>query len=245
MTLLMKKLILIIVMLLTAEQVLALQLITVADGKTVIGKLSLKEVTRIGVVGGRIKQVVGPDDGRIRIEVDEDNGQLFLRPQLNAPISRSEKVPPVNLFIVDELGRTYTLVLTYQDMPADSIMLKPLESDRKTAKAWERAEPYQVTIKNLVRAMAAEDIPDGYETKESNQQVPLWREARLLLEREYHGDSLMGEVYVLTNISGREMRLEERELYRAGVLAVAVEYHVLAPGQSTKVFVVREGLDDV
>lgn len=226
-----------------AEQAIALQVLPVTDGKTVLGKIALKEVTRIGIVDGRIRQVVGPDDGRVRIEADEENGQVFVRPQLDIPAPRAGKVPPVNLFVIDERGHTYTLVLTYEDMPSDSIMLKSYETTRQTAKAWERAEPYQVAIKRLVRNMAVEDVPDGYEIKERGQVVPLWREVRLVLEREYHGGMLMGEVYTLTNVSGREMRFDERELYRSGVLAIAVEYHVLAPGQVTKVFVVREGSD--
>jgi conjugal transfer pilus assembly protein TraK len=44
----------------------------------------------------------------------------------------------------------------------------------------------------------------------------------------------------LTNVSAAPMRLAEAELYKAGVLAVAIESLNLAPGEATNVFVVRE-----
>ena len=36
------------------------------------------------------------------------------------------------------------------------------------------------------------------------------------------------------------MRIAEAELYKPGVLAVAIEQLTLAPGESTSVFIIRE-----
>ena len=55
--------------------------------------------------------------------------------------------------------------------------------------------------------------------------------------------ALVGEKYQLTNVSKQRMVIDERELYRRGVLAVMVETLELEPGESTQVMVVLEGRD--
>jgi len=51
---------------------------------------------------------------------------------------------------------------------------------------------------------------------------------------------LRGEAYVLTNTSDKQIVMDEREFYRAGVQSVAVENLTLEPGQSTRVIVISE-----
>lgn len=48
-----------------------------------------------------------------------------------------------------------------------------------------------------------------------------------------------GEKYRLTNTGKTALRLVEQELYRKGVVAVAIEQMQLEPGQTTSVHVVR------
>ena len=72
--------------------------------------------------------------------------------------------------------------------------------------------------------------------------VPLWNEARFVLVRTLEG-ALVGEKYQLTNVSTQRMVIDERELYRRGVLAVMVETLDLEPGESTQIMVVLEGRD--
>ena len=55
--------------------------------------------------------------------------------------------------------------------------------------------------------------------------------------------ALVGEKYQLTNVSKQRMVIDERELYRRGVLAVMVETLELEPGESTQIMVVLEGRD--
>jgi conjugal transfer pilus assembly protein TraK len=54
---------------------------------------------------------------------------------------------------------------------------------------------------------------------------------------------LLGEKYQLTNVSSSRMVIDERELYRRGVLAVMVDSLELEPGEATNVMVVLEGRD--
>ncbi len=102
-------------------------------------------------------------------------------------------------------------------------------------------------MKALLVAMASDRVPPDVRVDELNQTVQLWAEARFSLMRRYEGRSLIGEKYLLQNISGAVMVLAEQEFDRpdskAGgqVLGVAVEHHQLRPGESTSVYVIRRG----
>ena len=210
----------------------ALQEIEVADGRTVTAKVSARELTRIGMADGRrIVRVWGLEE-RMTVEPDREGGQVFIRPA-QIPVPR-----PFSFFVRDDAGATYTVVAVPVDMPADAIILKAQKASEQQPGT---AHPFVIVLKSLIRAMALEREPDGYTLAVVNRAVPLWNEARLVLERRYQGDRI-GEVYRLTNTSGVEMRIDEREL---GVLAedieaVALERHVLEAGESTALYLVRE-----
>ncbi|MCK7499558.1 MAG: type-F conjugative transfer system secretin TraK [Comamonadaceae bacterium] len=61
--------------------------------------------------------------------------------------------------------------------------------------------------------------------------------------RLYEGRGLIGEKYLLTNVSAAPMVLAEQEFDRedGDVVAVAIENHNLRPGESTSVYVIRLG----
>jgi hypothetical protein len=112
--------------------------------------------------------------------------------------------------------------------------------DREKAISWEAEQPYERTLLELVRHMAGETLPDGYTRVEIGREIKLWREARLVVQARYMGGHVNGEVYELTNVDSKDIRLEEREFYREHVLAVSIERHTLAPGARTKIYLVTE-----
>ena len=87
---------------------------------------------------------------------------------------------------------------------------------------------------------------DGVETlekiKKMNQEVTLWEGTKFILTATYQSRNMVGEKYRLHNISKETLRITEQELFRKGVMAVAIENLVLDPGQSTNVYVIRGGL---
>jgi conjugal transfer pilus assembly protein TraK len=102
-------------------------------------------------------------------------------------------------------------------------------------------------MKAMLVAMASDRVPADIRVDEINQPMQLWAEARFALMRRYEGRGLLGEKYLLHNISQALMVLAEQEFdrpdSRAGgqVIGVAVENHQLRPGESTNVFVIRRG----
>jgi conjugal transfer pilus assembly protein TraK len=70
--------------------------------------------------------------------------------------------------------------------------------------------------------------------------VRLWQEARFTLQQTFTGRSLIGEKYLLANVSNATMVLEEPEFFKDGVVSVTVENQNLPAGASTNVFIVRK-----
>lgn len=214
----------------------ALQLVDVVDGQTVTVKVSGKDLTRIAMAdGSRIDRVWGLED-YMQVEPDREGGQVFLRP---APGLTSRAF---SFFVRDDQGATHTLLAVPVDMPSDTVLLRPRNRAAEVANAATLAIPYTERIKHLVRAMARGAVPEGYMPSIEEREIPLWAEARIVLTARYSGE-LMGELYQLTNISDTEMRLDEREFARLAtdIKAVAIVDHRLAPHQSTRLYLVREG----
>jgi conjugal transfer pilus assembly protein TraK len=212
----------------------AIQILEGVDGQTLVGKISQKELTRVTVERGRVKKVTG-NAGEFLLEKDEDKGQIYIR-----PLSETA-TKPINLFVTTDRA-TFTLLLQPVDLPAETIVIKDRASRNEPART-ERSSAYLRVIKNLLLAMASDTLPRDMEVRELAKEVSLWKEARLKLTRTYLGQTITGEKYVVTNVSGKSMVIAEQELYQAGVIAVSVENLNLRPDESSNVFVIRERND--
>ena len=98
-------------------------------------------------------------------------------------------------------------------------------------------------MKALLVAMASDRVPPDIRVEETHGMLPLWNEARFSRVRQYDGRGLVGEKYLLQNISDGPMVLAEPEFDReqGSVVGIAVEHHNLRPGESTSVYVIRRG----
>jgi len=215
----------------------ALQLVEVSDGQTITVKVSAKELTRIAMADGqRIARIWGLED-RMQVEPDRDGGQVFLRP-MNGLSSQA-----FSFFVRDEQGETFTLLAVPVDMPADTVLLRSKNQNTAAhAIASPQEIPYIETIKILVRALAQGGVPEGFQSAAVSREVPLWKEAKVVQIARYTG-AFSAEIYQFTNVSGNEMRLDEREFaaLATDIKAVAIAEHVLAPAQTTRIYLIREG----
>lgn len=207
-----------------------MQVLEGVEGQTMIARLSQKEPTLIRIDQGKIRRVDGTE-GDFIMEKNDELGQVLIKPMADHPFS---------VFITDDRGRAYPILMTPVDVPADMVVLKDKTRKAAAPSVVEKAGSYERTIKGMVLIMASGAIPSDMDIREIGQDIPLWKEARLSLERTYIGQSIVGEKYTLANVSGAAMVVAEQELYRKGVLGISVENMNLAPGEATNVFVVRE-----
>lgn len=190
--------------------------------------------------------------GEVVLECDRDKGEIYVRPVGRTPDGGGK---PVNLF-VSSAQATYTLVLRRADTPADTIVIR--DRTAKAAAAIGTGQAGSVSaplgssahhvraLKAMLVAMASDRAPSDVRIDELNQPVQLWAEARFSLIRRFEGRDLVGERYLLTNVSDRLMVLAEQEFDRPDsadglLLGIAIENHNLRPGDSTAVYVIRRG----
>jgi len=97
-------------------------------------------------------------------------------------------------------------------------------------------------LKQMLTAMASDRVNADVRVEEVNRPVQLWSESRFTMLRLYESRGLIGEKYILTNVSNEPMVLAEQEFDReqGGVVGVSIESHNLRPGESTNVFVLRQ-----
>lgn len=210
----------------------ALQTLEARDGETVLARISQKEVTRIAFDKGRIRKVTG-NAGEFVLEKDEENGQIFIRP------SSSESAKPINLFLTSDRG-TVALLLQPIDAPSETIVIREKRALDTRSSRDTRSSSHVRTVKNLLLAMAGDALPQDMQVRELAQDLVLWPEVRLTLQRTYVGAALVGEKYRISYLGSSEISLSARDLYKRGVVAISVEQASLASGESTNLFVIRE-----
>lgn len=248
----------------------ALQLVEARDGISVEAVIAVKEPTRIRIENAPITDVFGNiyssncgfpvaaagtstsatpaaisainPAGEIMLECDRDKGEIYVR-----PVGSSTK--PVNLFI-SSAHATYTLLLRRSDTPSDTIVIRDKTTRLAgTDLAAKRQGPLGASanhiraMKALLVAMASDRVAMDMPVTEVNRPIPLWNEAKFSLTRTVEGRGLVGEKYLLTNVSNQTMVLAEQEFDRTGgnVVGIAIENLNLRPGESTSVYVIRLG----
>lgn len=218
-------------LLLPASAAYAGQTLEVEPGGTYAVGASTTNLTSIGMADGLRLQAVFGVESAVTISKDESFGRAIIKPVSNAPFS---------LIVTDENGDSYALEVTPTSGPGEVVTLK--RKSHRASESLRRAErnmPFLNRLKQVLKTVAAGQVPAGYTVAQESEPVPLWIEADLHLVGVYEG-SLRVEHYRLTNVSGTEMRLDEREFRALGpVVSVAIRRHVLAPRATTDVFLVR------
>lgn len=239
-----KKSLSLILVSLAVSEAYATQVVERADQAHVQVPISARETNRLAIEGRRIASVVPSVKGALSGQKDEALGAFYF-----TLANDSHSHGTVTLFVSDEKGVTYKLLLVPRPIAGEEIIIRPPEEKERqvpVARTDEtgRALSYQRRIKDLMLIMADESLSNSIQPVEVNREVPLWKEGRLVLLSKYPEGELVGEKYRLTNVSQASMLLVEQELYRRGVRAVAIDRHTLAQGDSTDIFIVRERRGD-
>jgi conjugal transfer pilus assembly protein TraK len=218
------------------EPALARQSVANADRGHVEVRIAALETNRLAIDGRRIATVVPSVEGALSIKKDEALGALYFT------LARPQGTGTVTLFVTDDQGTTYTLLLLPRAIAGEDILITPPVASASGATSPKtRAATHDRQIKDLVLIMADESAsPASGDVVAVNKEIPLWREARLVLVSRLVQGAFVGEKYRLLNVSGAPMVLAEQELYRKGVEAVAVQHHNLAPQEATDIFIVRD-----
>ena len=210
----------------------ALQILEARDGETLLAKVSRQEITRIAVEHERIRKITG-NTGEFVLDKDDESGQVFIRP------SNAESTKPINLFVTAG-NDTIALLLQPVDTPSETILIRPRAQITAPTAPLPAGAAHVRRLKNLLLAMATDARPDGVEISEPHEPRSLWAGTRLVLGKRWRTNDAVGERYTLSNTGTVELALDERRLFKAGVMAVSLEQTRLAPGASTRLYLIRE-----
>ena len=155
---------------------------------------------------------------------EQETGVAWLKPMTDKSM--------MSVFITDEDGQHYKLLLKVEDIPAETIIVRG--KSHVTVPMNVKGEPRNEEI--LRRAILA--LYDG-EGDAKNETIPLWKGTKFELMRVISLRGLRGEAYLLTNTTDQQIVMDEREFYRDGVEAVSTEKPILEAGESTAVYVIN------
>jgi len=116
-------------------------------------------------------------------------------------------------------------------------------SQKKSEQIKFESVPHEKVIVKLMRYLFNEKTPKGYSEMFGSKKYKLsgfdFDEVRLV-----SGNKYQGEEWVLKNETSRTVNLYGQMFYKDGIYAVAIENNLVKPGESTRVFIVREKRDN-
>ena len=212
----------------------------VFEGATVFQRISETEPTRLVIPGSRIRRTTYVKSDLT--VMDDGSGAAFIQPLVNNK--------RLTVFVTLETGATFTLVLqTDAAMSASNIRLverreqvsaiQTMQARSDFVPAAQRSVSYETAIHELMMAASTGRLDQGMDVSTKQQEFTLWTGSRFVLQRTISSMDMTIDVFALTNLTQQPMRVVEQELYRTSVLAVAIESHLLNPGDSTTVYIVR------
>ena len=121
-------------------------------------------------------------------------------------------------------------------MPGGTLMLVPKGVDRKGAARFEQASDYQTTLSQLIKAMATDEMPEGYSIRQIDNKTlyHLGNIATLRLKTIYSGLRFEGQIYELTNTQSYPIHLNEKQFFKQGTSAISLESIIVAPHGKVK-----------
>lgn len=225
-----------LLLLLPIQNCLSLQTITIGDNQTKNITVSAHELSRIFVAGDRILNVRGVEGAYI-LTKDAIQGQIFIKP------TPPYQTRPFNLFISTEQGRNYNLFVIAAGVSGQDIELKP-NTPSKEAAVWEKNSDYSQAVTQLITSMLQDEAPAGYGTvyPDSKKNKPIkYADFTLKLQKQYRGNKMYGEVFLVQNRRNYQINLAEKMFYQDGTRAITIlQPYVTAKGQTVLFRVMSE-----
>ena len=166
----------------------------------------------------------------------------------------SSKSNPISLFITDKGNENLAISLTLlpRKIPSREVKLALTSSSydmqigSKEAEVWEKSQPFVNGIKNTLKEIALQNIPNGYQLSDLPRNYPIpvcsaegfnvdFSNGQLLAGSKLH--YIIGKV---TNVAANPLEFKESSCGGYDIAAVALwPNNVLEPGQSSEIYIVR------
>lgn len=234
----------------TSLNCFAIQEFQVTNNAELDAIISNHDVNRIAIAGARITQVKYTSK-ILKIDTDEENGQIFVYP-ISSGHSSSSTVSignlkaktivgeMISLFVIDNQGRSFNLKLRLQGVSSETILIKPLLDSKVNA-----STDFTTQVVTIIETMYLNNrVEDDYVVKEYNSSIKLWKEVDFEMYKTYSNEQFLGTVYYLRNKTSKPINLVENQFWKPNTVAIAIEKPTLEPNEVTRIFVVGAKQDE-
>lgn len=227
------------------EQAGAIQVVDGAEGYKFV-TVSLKDMSRIHCTKP-LGNVFYSQEKEMEIKNAGNDAFVKILPRKTSGGMDGEKIEygtnPREMYL-ECAGQTFSLILAPKDIPAQTIVLKTLFSDVKKAGEYEKTNPYDTTMLDLIKKSYMGDVPDGYDPLPINKPIKEFEELSLIQQRDYIGMRYSVHEYVI-------QAKKHVELYESmfipllkNPVAISITKTTLEPTEQTRMFVVTLNQDD-
>ncbi len=218
----------------------ASQVIAMDSHKRLEATVAKDYLNRIAVTNDRITQVFGDEEAYV-IQVDENSGQVFLKP---SDLNGSK---PISLTLTTENGQTQDLTLKPFEKEASTLLLKPTTKPG-AASADEPGKyetPHQSPLEKSISIQ--EKMIQAMKMLVLGQLPPLEGDVKerscpegmtMKGVKSYQVASFKGHTYEVENTTETLMDIDDKSFYHTGDLALSFQKRVLKPNETTLLSVI-------
>lgn len=190
--------------------------------------VSTSSVTRLSIVGDRIRRIINPDS-IFEMTNDEETGDVFFRAHTAATGSETG-------YILTERGVTINFTMQPTERPVPTILIT-VRGGEDAADTSASAVGSGVGFSDDIALMMTDIVRDVAAAHVVGRQVPSGRNGRIL--RTVQGAGWKATVRLA--VAGSQGRLvREQDFYAAGVRAIWIARNTLAASERTFVIVVED-----
>lgn len=147
---------------------------------------------------------------------------------------------PQTLFFRTKQGHTFSATVKASDVLGQTFELIPKSFSAK-ARLVEHKSLYEETVTTLIQSMMNNQAPSGFGIKSPFATYKkLGPSLRTKLQKEYIGESYIGEVVTIYNRTSNPIKIEESWFKDKNTKAVALSQSIIGPKSYETLFIVKE-----
>ncbi len=213
------------------------QFVEAADGAAIDCVLARGALTRIALVNDGFanvsKMASGYPYNDFEVTHEPVRGDIYVSVPLQYASAK------VNFFATSSAGHVYKFACRVDGEEASQLFVTNPALARPDAVEWESQAPtWDEAAIRLIEAMASDAVLPGFRARAELSRPRRTDSLEVQQVAEYEGAELTGQAFTLRNLGPAPIDLSSERETPAGALAFAYASETLAPGETTRAFLV-------
>lgn len=207
-----------------------------ADGAAIDCTVSQRELTRFALVEDQFASVSKISSGYPYNDFAVSNEPL--RGDIYVSIPETFAARSISFFATTKEGQVYKFACRIEAVGAQQVFISNPALGQSAAARLEKATAPEDTAVRLIRAMASDELIEGYEIRSLGGLPGRVGQFEIQLVSDYRGAAFTGKVLRIANRTNEPVTLDADALAPVGTLALAFGKDELAPGEATSAYLV-------